>query len=207
MDGIPLANVVRVDVITESTPPTVITMTTNNEANIDPVINEGGKTTLRVKNEIIAQNNFEDLVTGYTTKLKDVTLRPEQLALVDGGTFTLKDHGAAKVFSYKGPKMGVVLARIKATVDIWTEEKDADGSTMSYVRSRVQHAQGKPVSFSFKDGEFFAPEYNLESRPKLKEEPVSFDQFLALPDEDLTAQELLDLSNDPVNPIDPPEDP
>lgn len=183
-----LANVVRVDIITEEATPTAITVTTGNTAAFEPIVDEGDRKTLRAKNQILAQNNFEDLVTGYNIKLTDVVLRPDQLALIDGGT--VKDN--LGLFEYTGPEAGLTVKRKKVTVDIWTEEKDGDGDSLSYVRFRGRHAVGKPVSFSFNDQEFFAPEYSLESKPKISEAPIHIKQYNALPSVDATATELLE---------------
>lgn len=207
-EPIVLANVARVDFITEEETPEAITVSTGSEATLEPVVDEGSTSTLRSKNRILARNDFEDLITGYILGLKDVVTQMKQLALVDGGTVT-ETGGANSLFSYRGPKTGVVLTRKPTTVDIWTEEKDGDGSTLSYVRFRVKHAKGKPVSFSFQDNEFFTPEYKMESKPKIGEEPMGMDQFLSLPSPDLTAQELLDLTNGVAEPTEPeePQDP
>lgn len=192
LEPIVLANVCRVDLITEETTPTLLSILTDDEAGLEPAVDEGGKNTLRVKNMILARNDFEDLVIGYTVTLKDVRVYPQQLAWIDGGTISATDSG---LFVYKGPEIGKVLSRKRLTIDIWTEEKDADGDSLSYMRFRVQHAKGKPVSFSFKDGEFFAPEYSLDSKPKIGEAPMGIEQFLSLPSDELTAQQLLDLTN------------
>ncbi len=145
--ALPIANIVRVDIITETDSPTVYTGTTANQATCEAIIDEGSRTPLRVKNTILAQNNFDDLVLGYSPTLTEVTLRPEVLALTDGGT-----AGTGPLFSYAGPQMGYPVNRIPTTIDIWSEEKDGDGATASYMRFRFQHAKGKPVGFSFQDG-------------------------------------------------------
>ena len=185
-----IANVVRVDIITEDTPPMLMRTSTSDEAGQEPIISEGTETPLRSKNRILAQNNTEDLVLGYIITLKELIVDADTFALVDGGTLTW--DAEKKFFVYDGPETGAVISRKKATIDIWTEEKDADGDTVGHLRFRYRNGKGSPVKFTHKDNAFFAPEYVLKARPKLGQKPVNIANFVGLPPEDLTAQELLE---------------
>lgn len=185
-----LANVVRVDFITDEDVPQLFSCTTGEEASAEPKVDEGKQNVQRSKNRIIAQNNYEDLVYGYDLKLTDMSFDPETFALVDGGTYTAV-AGPPAGYNYTGPATGVSLTRTPSTVDVWTEEKDSDGEVAGYHRFRFPNAKGKPVKFDHKDGSFFVPEYNLRSRPKSGESPIKIDYFSALPEG--TAAELLAL--------------
>jgi hypothetical protein len=179
-----------VDIITEETTPVLIQGDTGEEAGIDPYISEGKEEALRSKNRILAQNNYEDLVMGYNINLKDVNFNPEQFAIFDGGTYT-EVVGPPAGYTYDGPVMGTAVSRQPVTLDIWTEEKDTDGTVLFYHRFRFPHTKGKPVKFTHKDGAFYAPEYNLKSRAKKTENPIEIKQFTELPTG--TAAELLAL--------------
>jgi hypothetical protein len=182
-----LANVARVDIITEETTPQLITGTTGTEAGIEPYVSEGTEEILRSKNRVLAQNNYEDIVLGYNINLKDVQFDPEQFAVFDGGTYTADGDG----YTYDGPEMGTAVSRKRVTLDIWTEEKDVDGEVLHYHRFRFRHTRGTPVKFTHKDGGFYAPEYALKSRAKKNEKPINIKQFDALPASDATAATLL----------------
>lgn len=184
-----IANVCRVDIITDETTPIKVHITTSDEVGCEPKISEGKEEELRSKNRILAQNITEDLVKGYDLSMKDTVVNPDQFALLDGGTITWdEDH---EQFIYEGPESGAAIARKSFTCDIYTEEKDGDGETLGYQRFRFRHCKGKPVKFSMKDGSFFAPEYNIRSRAKSGERPVEIMSFDHLPADTLTAAALL----------------
>lgn len=172
----PLANIARVEMETEETVPKQYRLTdVASEAEVVAYVSEGEEKPLRVKNTIKAQNNTEDIVMGYDVKLVAATMVPEILALVDGGIW---DETNKK---YSAPPIGSPVERTLFTLNIYTEEKDADGSTKSYVKFIYKHCKGKPVNYSLQDGEFFVPELTATSRPKMGESPVEFEILEELP--------------------------
>lgn len=178
----PLANIVRVEVETEEEIPKKYKLTdVASEANVEAYVSEGEEKELRVKNTIKAQNKTEDIVMGYDTTLVSVTMVPEILALVDGGELRYDDLDPDKVVGYDAPIIGEPVERTPFTLHIYTEEKDTNGDTLSYVRFKYLHCKGTPVDYSLQDGEFFAPEMTIKSRPKKGERPVSIDFLDELP--------------------------
>lgn len=172
----PLANIARVEIETEETTPKQYRLTdVASEAEVTAHISEGEEKELRVKNVIKAQNNTEDIVMGYDVRLVSATMIPEILALIDGGTW---DEVNKK---YSAPPIGSPVERTPFTMHIYTEEKDADGSTKSYVKFSYLHCKGKPTNYSLQDGEFFVPELTAKSRPKMGESPVEFEILDELP--------------------------
>jgi len=170
-----LANIVRVDIITdEASPRTLKLIDVASDADVVAYLSEGQQKVLRVKNTIKAQNNTEDIVLGYDIKLVSATFLPEVLEIVDGGEWDAVNE------NYVAPVVGVPVERIPFTANIYTEEKDADGSTMSYVKFSYKNCKGKPVNYRMLDGEFFSPEFNLKSRSKLGESPVEIDRVFSL---------------------------
>lgn len=171
-----LANIARVDIETEEKTPVIYSLTdVASEAEVTAYISEGQEQELRVKNTIKAQNKTQDIVMGYDIRLVSVTMIPEILALIDGGTW---DEINKK---YSAPVIGTPVERTKFTMHIYTEEKDADGSTKSYVKFSYLHCEGLPTNYSLQDGEFFVPELTAKSRPKMGESPVSFEILDELP--------------------------
>ncbi|MEG2622641.1 MAG: hypothetical protein RSC06_07035 [Clostridia bacterium] len=184
-----IANVCRVDIITNETTPVLITIDTSDEVGCEPSVSEGKEEELRVKNKILAQNITEDLVKGYNLTLKDTVINPDSFALIDGGALTFSTDKTR--FTYAGPQTGAVVNRKKFTLDIWTEEKDTDGESVGYQRFRFRKCKGTPVKFSIKDGGFFAPEYTIKSRPGSSQSPVDLMSFDNLPGSELTAAQVL----------------
>ncbi len=179
---LPLANIVRVEIETEETTPKQYRLTdVASEAEIAAYVSEGDEKELRVKNVIKAQNKTEDIVVGYDIKLVSATMVLEILALVDGGTLRHDDIEPTKVVGYDAPVVGAPVERKPFTMHIYTEEKDADGSTSSYVKFTYKHCKGTPVDYALQDGEFFSPELTVKSRPKMNESPVGIDILDALP--------------------------
>lgn len=178
-----IANVSRVDFITEEEVPRTFTLVdVASEAEAIAYLSEGDETILRVKNKIKAQNNTEDIVLGYDLKFVNATVIPEILALVDGGTVTYSDPDTNLIVSkYEAAAVGSVVDRTPFTAKVYTEVKDTDGSTTSYVCFNYKNCKGKPVNYSLVDGDFYAPELNLKSRSKLGASPVTVEFLEDLP--------------------------
>ncbi len=182
-----IANVCRVDFL----PPagTALHTVTAEEAGCAARLSEGVETPLRSKNRLLALNATEDLVLGYDLTLKELTLDPDAFSLMDGGRVQWSTDKTR--FSYEGPRTGTSLSRTPFTCDVWTEEKDGDGMTIAYDRFRFPGCKGAPVSFTHRDGGFFAPEYRVKSRPSLGMSPVEIDRFPSLPADTLSLKALL----------------
>ncbi len=178
----PLANIVRVEIETEETTPKQYRLTdVASEAEVTAFVSEGQENELRVRDTIIAQNNTEDIVKGYDIKLVSATMVPEVLALVDGGALRVDAEDPTGVLGYDAPPVGAPVNRKPFTMNIYTEEKDTDGSTKSYVKFSYLHCKGTPVNYSLQDGQFFAPELTSKSRPRSGESPVKIDFLTELP--------------------------
>ena len=172
----PLANIARVEIVTEEDVPRTFVLTdVASEAEVTAYLSEGEEKILRIKNTIKAQNKTEDIVLGYDINLSAATFIPEILAIVDGGEW---DDTTQK---YTAPLVGSPVERIPFRMNIYTEEKDGDGSTISYVKFSYKNCTGKPVNYSLQDGEFYAPEFPIKSRSKLGESPVEVEILDELP--------------------------
>ena len=178
-----IVNIVRVEIITEEDSPKTYRFDTASEATYAPVVSEGSETILRVKNAILATNRTEDIQYGSDLNLTQVVMVPEVLAIVDGGKLvTIGASSSLKVTGYNPPAVGAVVNRVKFTTKIYTEEKDADGATLGYQCFAFKGCKGKPVSFTFKDGEFMAPAYTISSRVKKGTAPYNLEFLEQLPD-------------------------
>ena len=90
MQAMAIANIERVDIITEENPPRVMSFDTASEASAEAQISAGSEKELRIKNQILAQNLTEDIVKGFTLSLTDSTFSPDVFALIDGGQLLSK---------------------------------------------------------------------------------------------------------------------
>lgn len=185
--SLPLANIERAEIITETDTPALYQFDTASEASAEASVSSGSEQELRIKNQILAQNNTEDIVKGYDITLNDSTFAPEVFALIDGGVSTIEGD---EFVSYTAPTAGSVVERTKFQTAVYTAEKDYDGAILSYIRFVFPHCKGTPASISIKDGEFYAPSYKLKSRPKKGESPVSVYKLPALPVYVSSAEEI-----------------
>ncbi|MZQ75265.1 MAG: hypothetical protein GT589_03800 [Peptoclostridium sp.] len=181
LTGKPLVNVVRVEVITEETTPKTYRMGTSDKATAKPKISQGKEEILRVKNQILGLDRTEDIVVGYDLDLESAVMLPELFALIDGGTLTFDPVETTKVTKYEAPTQGVAVSRTPFTLNIFTEEKDTDGSVLGYAQFAFKHCKGKPVDYQFEDGKFTASKLAMESRAKKNEKPVAIDFLDTLP--------------------------
>lgn len=171
-----LANIARVDITTEEEVPRTFTLIDMaNEANIEAEISEGEENYLRVKNTIKATNKTEDIVLGYNITLTSVTMQPEVLAIVDGGTWDDVEQ------RYSAPPVGTPVQRTPIAIKIYTEDKDINGDIKGYMAFNFLHGKGSPVNYTITDGDFFSEELVIKSRPKMGESPVEWEYMATLP--------------------------
>ena len=182
MNEKPIVNIVRTEIVTEEDVPKTYRFNTATEATYSPVVSEGAETVLRVKDEIKAVNRTEDIQYGSDINLSQAVMSPEVLAIVDGGTLTTTgSEGQEKVTKYTPPVVGAPVVRKKFTLKVYTEEKDADGETLGYQCFAYKGCKGRPVNYTFKDGEFMVPQYTVKSRVKKGVAPYELDFLEELP--------------------------
>lgn len=148
------------------------------ELSYSAVVNEGQETQLRVKNEILATNKFEDIQYGSDLSFSQVIFSPYMLAAIDGGEVTTGLESA--VTGYNPPAVGAPVARKEWDITVYTEIKSG-ANLGKYCAITYKRCKGKPASFSFKDGEFVVPKYETSSRPNSGELPYEMKYVDALP--------------------------
>lgn len=186
VEGAPLVNIVRCEIITDETTPRTLTFSSASEASYSPVLSEGDEQVLRSKNELYAINRTEDIQYGSDVELTDAKFIPEVLAVVDGGELIMDTEDPAKVVGYNSPVAGQVVDRTKFTFNVYTEEKDIDGNTLAYYKFSYPNSKGSPAEFDFKDGEFLAPKYTIHSRAASGQSPYALEILDELPPETTT---------------------
>ena len=188
-----IANIERIDIITEEEEPRVFSFDTASEASAEAQISAGAENELRIKNQILAQNIPEDIVKGFNISFTDSTFSPEVFALVDGGESTVDSN--ENFAKYSAPTAGEVVSRVKSTFAVYASEKDYDGNSLSFTAFVFPHASGSPASVSLKDGEFYAPSYTVKSRPSKGQSPM---KVLSLPSLPVIVRDSGDLPDAPV---------
>lgn len=148
------------------------------ELSYSAVISEGAETILRVKNEIVATNNFEDIQYGSDLSFKQVIFSPYMLAAIDGGEVAVDESD--EVTGYNPPAIGSPVARKEWDISVYTDIKSG-ANQGKYCKITYKRCKGKPVSYSFKDGEFVVPEYTTSSRPASGELPYTMEYVDELP--------------------------
>ena len=177
-DGFALVNVAMAKITTKENAPKVHCFVTASEVSAEPVSAEGEEKSLRVKNVVYATNRTEDIVKGYDVKLSDNRFTPEVFALIDGGVLTKEDESGK--YTYKAPVAGAAVARTKFDLTIYTEVKSGE-AVVGYMEITWPDCVGKPISPTFQDGEFFAPEMNVQSRAAAGESPMVIKELASLP--------------------------
>ena len=175
-----LANIERVDIVTEGSGVKIFNIDTASEASVEANVSSGNEGELRVKNQILAQNITEDIVKGYNLTLNDALFSPDVFALVDGGT-SYSTTNSDEFVEYIAPVAGQVSSRTKFWTYVYAAEKDYDGQTAGYHAFIFPHCVGSPASVTFRDGEFFAPSYTLKSRPSKGKSPLKVVALSKLP--------------------------
>ncbi len=189
-----IANIERIDIITEEPSPRVFSFDTAKEASAEAQISAGAENELRIKNQILAQNITEDIVKGFNISFTDTTFSPDVFALVDGGESTV--HQGGNFARYSAPTAGEVVDRVRCSLAVYSSEKDYDGNSLSFTAFIFPHAFGSPASVTLKDGEFFAPSYTMKSRPSKGSSPMT---VLSLPSLPVIVASGEDLPDSPVD--------
>lgn len=181
LEGKPLVNIIRAEIVTEEENPKNYRWKTASKASIKPKVSEGEEKILRIKNKLIAKNETEDIVTGYDLEFEDNTMNPEIFALIDGGTIIYDSVNPTRAIKYNAPVAGETVNRTKFTITIYTEEKDGDGSSIGYAAFKYKHCKGKPAEYNIEDGNFMVPKLIMKSSPKIGESPVEIEFLNELP--------------------------
>jgi hypothetical protein len=169
MDGKTLVNVIKCKIINERTGDSFDIGDTADEIGVEPILSQGKRDILRVKNKILAINETDDIAIGYTLKLKDNTFNMDVMKIVDGGSITSG--------KYESPSAGEVVNKDLFTLEVYTEEKDYSRTT-GYTKFSWKHCKGKVPKYKIKDGDFIVPEFEAESIPFRGEKTITIETGL-----------------------------
>lgn len=174
-----IANVERVGITTKETQPRTFIFETASNASFTAVVDEGTENKLRIKNTVHGLLKTETLVTGYDIELQDQILLMEVFALIDGGTYAAEAEDEGE--QYSAPVVGSAVNRVAFDLTLYTSDRDTNGNAKAFHEWKFPNCKGKPVSGSFKDGEFSTNAYSLESRPDSGQSAMTLKRIDALP--------------------------
>lgn len=151
---------------------------TADEISCEPVIEEGEAVNLTIKNQLIASKQTPDMVLGHDITCKDNVFTPEMLADIQGGTVT---KATEKFSKYVAPNVGAMPSTKSFEFIVYVEIVGDEGPTGEYLKYAFPNCKGSFISPNFKDGEYFAAEYTIKSRPALNTPIYEVDLVSELP--------------------------
>ena len=173
-----IANVERIEIVTDETTPATYVLETATSCNYNAVVSQGQDVEQRVKNVLMGLLRTDDLVKGYDIELEDQRLHGAILALVDGGTLT----GAGDQWTkYQATAIGTEISRKSFTLKLYTSDRDTDGGVVTYHKWTFPDCKGSPVSGGAADGSFTNMKYSIKSRPAKTHIPLTVDAVESLP--------------------------
>ena len=150
---------------------------TADEISCEPVIEEGETKNLTIKNKLIASKQVPDMVLGHDITCKDNVFTPALLADIQGGTVS----GSGNFTKYTAPNVGAMPNTKSFDFIVYVEIVGDDGATGEYLKYTFPNCKGTFISPNFKDGEYYANEYTIKSRPALNTSLYTVDLVEELP--------------------------
>lgn len=154
---------------------------TANKLEVEPQIETTDAVKLIVKGILRAQKPEESTITGHKLTLTDNVFNPELVLVLQGGEIVYNPENPDEIVGYNPPVAG---SRDKGEVfktNAYTAQYDASGQIVKYEKISYPNCQGVPVSLGSEDGAFRAPEYTINSAPKIGESPYNLTYVKALP--------------------------
>ena len=150
---------------------------TADEIACEPVIEEGETKNLTIKNKLIASKQVPDMVLGHDITCKDNVFTTALLADVQGGTVA----SSGSFTKYTAPSVGAMPNTKTFDLIVYVEVVGDDGPTGDYLKYTFPNCKGSFISPNFKDGEYYANEYTIKSRPALNTSLYTVDLVNELP--------------------------
>lgn len=162
----------------------VLPFTTASEVETEEVVQEGEEQTLIIKKKVIANRPAENTVLGYDITLVDNVFCPEVMKVLQGGK-TIPDEFGGMTKGYEAPIIGTASNKEKFDLELYSAVVSTDGDTGQFAKITYPTCKGNSVPLNFKDGEYSAPEYTINSRPAQGMAPYKVEVVDALPEFEL----------------------
>ena len=177
MEQLPLCDVVLTQIKINSGQ--TYSFATADEISCEPVLEEGEEKNLTIKSKLIAKKQTPDMILGHDITCKDNVFTPELLADLQGGTVT--KNGGTKFSKYTAPNVGALPSTKTFEFTAYVEIVGNNGPTGEYLKYTFPNCKGSFISPNFKDGEYFAAEYKIKSRPTLNTSLYTVELVSSLP--------------------------
>lgn len=162
-----------VSLVVMETSSETLPFTTASEVETEEVTEEGDEQSLIIKNKVIANRAAVNTVLGTDITLTDNVFCAEVLQLLQGGTISGN--------KYTAPIIGEIPAKTKFTLSLYSAIVSTDGDTGDFICVKYPSCNGNSVPLSFKDGEYTAPEYTINSRPGQGQATYTAEKISSLP--------------------------
>lgn len=160
----------------------ILCITTDSKIDVSVESETQDAVKLIVKGVLKAQKKKKITVTGHTIKLTDNVFIPEVVKVLQGGTIKWEGEvGTSNITGYTPPVAGSSEAGKKFQLCAYSAQYDTAGDIVQYEKITYPNCTGNPVAFSTEDGTFRAPEYEIDSAPKLGQAPYEIDYVKTLP--------------------------
>lgn len=157
---------------------TTHSFSTADEIGCEPVIEEGEQKSLKIKSQLIASKQTPDVILGHDMTCKDNVFNPELLADLQGGEVT---KSSGQFTKYVAPRVGALPNTKVFDFIAYIEVVGEDGPTGEYLKHTIPNCRGTFISPNFKDGEYYASEYTIKSRPPIGVNLYTVDLITELP--------------------------
>lgn len=152
---------------------------TSNKIGVETQTEEQDPIRLVVKGILRAQKKKRVTIVGTTITLTDNVFNPDLVLVLQGGTCTYDING--KLTSYTPPVAGSREVLDSFTLNAYSAQYDTSGDIVNYEKISYPNCTGEPIAFTSEDDVFRAPEYTIDSAPKLGEAPYTITYVDELP--------------------------
>lgn len=152
---------------------------TSNKIGVETQTEEQDPIRLVVKGILRAQKKKRVTIVGTTITLTDNVFNPDLVLVLQGGTCTYDING--KLTSYTPPVAGSKEVLDSFTLNAYSAQYDTSGDIINYEKISYPNCTGEPIAFTSEDDVFRAPEYTIDSAPKLGESPYTITYVDELP--------------------------
>lgn len=152
---------------------------TSNKIGVETQTEEQDAIRLVVKGILRSQKKKVVTIVGTTITLTDNVFNPDLVLALQGGTCTYDGQG--KLSGYTPPVAGSREVIEPFTLNAYSAQYDTSGDIVNYEKISYPNCTGEPVAFSSEDDVFRAPEYTINSAPKMGEAPYTITYVDELP--------------------------
>ena len=143
--------------------PTKVGIKTAQQAAVDLTVIDGEASALKGGNKVLAYVKDADTVVGGKIKLKEARFDAAAVKLIQGGTYVEVAEGAdTRIVGWEAPTVDSQQTPVVFQAEVYGISYAGRGNQESYIKYTFGFCRGKLSSFGVADGEWTAPEIELE---------------------------------------------